>query len=238
MTGSTYQTPLHNIALAVLYLLIPLAAVVMAILFIIAGVIALNRESRSVRHALAIVFGAGTIAAIVAVPVIVSFSQQLPTWAISLLLLGLMIAGYVLFTFYALMLYSFLYQLLPHSKDYKYIIVHGSGLINGTEVPPLLANRLDKAIHAYARLDGVPKIIVSGGRGHDEKISEAKAMKKYLIEKGIDKSSIITEDQSTTILENLRFSKAIIEKHNSGVATLFVTNNYHVFRTSMFAHSV
>lgn len=235
ITETSYQTPFHNLALAIIYGVVPLAMAVMATLFIVAGFIALSRESRSIRHALAILFGFGVIGGMIGIVALLSFEYKLPTWILMTAILMVIALLYVLFTFYALMIYSFLYQILPRKKDYKFIIVHGSGLINGKEVPPLLASRLNKAIYVYEKLNKIPKIIVSGGQGSDESTSEAAAMKKYLQSQGISGNDILLEDKSTTTFENLTFSKKLIDKLDPNAPVLFVTNNYHVFRTSIYA---
>ena len=48
-------------------------------------------------------------------------------------------------------------------------------------------------------------------------------------------NAIILEDQSRTIYENLLYSKEIGEKLVADPQFLFVTNDYHVFRTSNYA---
>ena len=50
-------------------------------------------------------------------------------------------------------------------------------------------------------------MVVSGGKGSGEKITEAKAMKDYLIKNGIDKNRIIEEDKSTNTYENFKYSR-------------------------------
>ncbi|MBA8759131.1 hypothetical protein GWK87_02165 [Staphylococcus schleiferi subsp. coagulans] len=142
----------------------------------------------------------------------------------------------VMFVFY--LLYSVFYQFIPYKNKVQYIIVLGSG-IRSEEVPPLLKSRLDKAIEYYKR-DEAPKIVVSGGQGSDEPISEALAMKKYLISQNIPDEKIILEDKSTTTLENMKFSRKKIEEDLNTtdlkkVHIIFSTNNYHVFRASIYA---
>lgn len=80
-----------------------------------------------------------------------------------------------------------------------------------------------------------PKIIVSGGQGSDELVSEAFAMKKYILSQNIPEEDIIMEDKSTTTYENLKFSKVIMDNTKEKYSCIFVTNNYHVFRASIFA---
>lgn len=74
-------------------------------------------------------------------------------------------------------------------------------------------------------------MILSGGKGSDEKISEAEAMKRYCIDKGIPSKDLIKEDKSKTTLENLKNSKAIINRRSGDKNAVLVTSNYHVYRS-------
>ncbi|WP_373898692.1 YdcF family protein [Haloimpatiens sp. FM7315] len=152
----------------------------------------------------------------------------------------LFLSLYFGFLFFVYIVYSFLYQKMIFKKSIDYIIVLGSGLI-GERVPPLLQSRLDKGIEVFkSQIERgfQPKIIVSGGQGENELVSEAFAMKKYILSKGISYENIIMEDKSTTTYENLKFSKAIMEKFHKKYSCVFITNNYHVFRASIFARKV
>ncbi|MGL5716828.1 MAG: YdcF family protein, partial [Paraclostridium sp.] len=115
-----------------------------------------------------------------------------------------------------------------------YMIVLGAGL-DGYNVGKTLKSRLDKAIEYYALNQDV-KIIVTGGQGKDEVISEAEAMYKYLISKDIPKDSIIKEDKATTTLENMIFSKEILEQRgDEDKKVLIVTNEFHLTRSMLIA---
>lgn len=54
-------------------------------------------------------------------------------------------------------------------------------------------------------------VVVSGGRGPGEDISEADAMEQYLIEQGVAENRIRKEDQSVSTRENLSFSRRFID---------------------------
>lgn len=118
--------------------------------------------------------------------------------------------------------------------DYDVIIVLGAG-IRGNRPSATLTYRLDKSIEVFNSCkDAV--IIVSGGKGEDEPISEASAMKNYLISKGIKECAIIMEDTSTSTEENFAFSKKIIENlYPNGAKIAFVTNDFHVYRAKKIA---
>ena len=113
------------------------------------------------------------------------------------------------FTFMALLFYSWVYRLLPRRRQYDYIIIHGAGL-DGPRPTPLLAGRIDKALELWKRQHQHGKFVVSGGQGADEVVSEAQAMRDYLLDKGVPVEAILMEDKSTTTWENLRYSLAII----------------------------
>lgn len=125
-------------------------------------------------------------------------------------------------------------------KSYKdFIIVLGSGLLNGNQVSPLLAARIQRAIDVYqqqANEGHRPLIICSGGQGGDETTPEGVAMRDYVIDQGIDANDVVAEDKSRNTIENFAFSKQIVDQRqldpNSGI---FVSNNYHIYRASAYA---
>jgi uncharacterized SAM-binding protein YcdF (DUF218 family) len=135
-------------------------------------------------------------------------------------------------------LYAFLYGRITGLRRADFVVVLGSGL-NGDRVPPLLAGRLDRGLRVYQTLAGrreaSPVVIVSGGKGSDERISEAEAMARYLIERGVPEDHVVREDQSRTTEENLTFSQAIMERSGPGYRCIIVTSNYHVFRAAIVA---
>ena len=133
-------------------------------------------------------------------------------------------------SFVIFMIYSLFLMIIPRSKDFDYVIIHGAGLIDGEKVGKLLQDRLDKAILVYRSDPSPTKLIPSGGRGSDESLSEAEAMKRYLLDQGIPEDDIILEDRSATTMENLRFSKELIDSREGRKYTALVTSNYHVYR--------
>lgn len=145
---------------------------------------------------------------------------------------------YVSMVFLAFMFYSLFISILPRRIDFDYVIVLGAGLLNGERVTKLLTDRLDKAMQVYENSMSLCRIIVSGGKGKDEKISEAQAMKNYLLENGIRENDIILEDRSADTFENLRNSKEIIYSRKGRKLTALVTSNYHVFRAMLYSRKL
>ena len=125
--------------------------------------------------------------------------------------------------------------------DKDYVIILGSKIRKDGTLTPILQARVDKAIEfAKEQKEKSNKRIVfvpSGGKGEDEIISEAEAMKNYLIEKGISSKDIIVEDKSKNTYQNLKFSKQKIDEDNKNGKIIFSTTNYHVFRSGVIANN-
>lgn len=96
----------------------------------------------------------------------------------------------------------------------------------------VLRRRLNKAVE-YLNENPNTLVIVSGGQGGNEVISEAVGMKQYLMAAGISEERILVEDKSTNTRENLAFSAELLDKDNSQV--VIVTNNFHMFRALKIA---
>ena len=118
------------------------------------------------------------------------------------------------------------------NNSYDTIIVLGSGLQDGDKLSYVLTRRLETALEYHKKNPSTP-IILSGGQGHDELLSEAQAMKNYLISKGIPENILFLEDKSTSTKENIIFSKEIIKKNDFSTDKIgIITNDYHSFRSN------
>ena len=121
------------------------------------------------------------------------------------------------------------------TKEVDYLIVLGARLY-GARPSPSLEERLKRATE-YLQENKEIKVVVSGGQGPDEDVSEAYAMREYLEAHGINEDRIIFEDQSTNTFENLSLSlKKIREKDSrENIKVLIATNKYHIFRSKLLA---
>ena len=116
------------------------------------------------------------------------------------------------------------------------LVVLGAG-INGKRITYVLADRLDRAVE-YSRENPDALIVVSGGQGPGEDISEADAMYGYLTSKGVPEDRIIKEDKSTSTYENFKFSKAIMDEIlGKDYKVAYVTNEYHIYRAGGIARN-
>ncbi len=141
--------------------------------------------------------------------------------------------------------------------DYVIVLgakVHEQGISNS------LKKRLDKVVE-YSKESPGTVFILSGGKGSDEPVSEAEAMYDYLLSHGISQSRMVMEPLSASTVENIAYSRLVIEKLEQSrnqsdgagiragdvapgpylevevkpVRIGLLTSSYHVFRACMIA---
>ncbi|MBO0421543.1 YdcF family protein [Enterococcus plantarum] len=224
-----------GIALLVL-LLIGLYALVVFLYW--NAIVVMRKEGHSLANLLTLLLAIGLTAFLI----FNHYSTRiLPQWASLLFGILPLTMFYFSIVFYNFLTISVIYQFNQPKYTQDYIIVLGSGLIDGKTVPPLLGKRIEKAIQFYKAQSSAtlnpPKLVMSGGKGDDEHIAESLAMKHYALEKGIPEEDILVETNSKNTLENMKFSKEIIETDFGGTDfhALFTTNNFHLFRAGLFA---
>lgn len=114
------------------------------------------------------------------------------------------------------------------------VIVLGAA-VQGDRVSSILAARLNEAAD-YAAENEDALIIVSGGQGPQENLTEAAAMEAYLMAKGIPKERIYKEELATSTYENFKYSKEILDnKFGDGYTCAYVTNEFHCYRAGKIA---
>ncbi len=138
-----------------------------------------------------------------------------------------------------------------------YVIVLGAR-VRGTKISNSLKQRLDRAIQ-YSEEYPNTVLVLSGGRGPGEDISEAMAMCEYLQYNGVPADKLLIEDRSCDTVQNIEFSIAEIERleYNRAQAARahlrefyrerldgdtirigILTSNYHIFRAESIARKM
>ncbi|KRN04110.1 YdcF family protein [Holzapfeliella floricola] len=150
------------------------------------------------------------------------------------------ILGYIILCLFSFLSSLLLFYFYRPKKDKDFIIVLGSGLINGNQVPPLLASRINRGIWFYQKQikkgKTAPYIVCTGGQGSDESISEGEAMRHYAITHGVDAKHVIAETKAKNTIENMTFSKKIVDQLGLDVHNgIFVTSYYHLYRGAQYA---
>ena len=122
-------------------------------------------------------------------------------------------------------------SIMAQDETPAFIVVLGAQ-VQGDGPSLTLKKRLDKTL-TFMQEHPDKTVIVSGGQGKGEEVTEAYAMAQYLENAGIDRGRIVQEDVSVNTLENLKFSGKLIEDADTPVG--IVSNNFHVYRGCRYA---
>ncbi len=159
------------------------------------------------------------------------FLRAIPV-AVKVLLAAAVLAGVVIFG----LLFGRILQAM-HSAEPSgaaYMVVLGAKVKHGRPSRALLL-RLESAL-AYAEENPDTVLILSGGQGPDEAVSEAACMQEWMLSKGMKESRLVLEDRSTSTRENLVFSDRMTGCKKG--PALVVTNDFHVYRAVQLARKL
>ena len=113
------------------------------------------------------------------------------------------------------------------------LIVLGAGL-RGERPSRTLRERLDAAAD-YLNKNPEAVCILTGGQGPDEDCTEAAAMKKYLLDKGVVEERLYLEENATNTDENFEFSRRVAEENGLSLSVAVVTQEFHQCRAQLLA---
>lgn len=105
--------------------------------------------------------------------------------------------------------------------------------VNGDVPSPVFAARLDHAATLY-REGRAKRILVTGGRSPEDRLSEAATGAAYLQARGIAPPAILREDQSRTTRQNLDNAAAMLGD-TRGQTVLIVSDPLHMRRAMAMA---
>ena len=116
-----------------------------------------------------------------------------------------------------------------------YAIILGAKVNKNGEPSLSLHYRLEAAV-AYLKQYPHVRVIVSGGQGKEEPMSEAERMYTFLKEAGIEEDRILRESASTSTLENLTFSKELLPEDETSVT--IISSDFHLTRAQYLAEKL
>ena len=112
-------------------------------------------------------------------------------------------------------------------------------VIFGCKVEPdgpsiLLRDRLDTALD-YLEDHPDMTVVVTGGKGDDEHVSEAQAMYDYLVARGVDGDQILREDRSRNTWQNVNYTMDLLESMDRPPdgEVLLVSSGFHLARIGL-----
>ena len=112
------------------------------------------------------------------------------------------------------------------------VVILGAG-VNGTSPSLSLLVRLEAALTYIQDKPEIP-IVVTGGQGPGEAVSEAQCMADWLAARGVDPGRIYLEEQASTTAENVRYSKEVLSGLglSSGTNVAVASSGYHLCRAA------
>ena len=119
----------------------------------------------------------------------------------------------------------------------RVMVILGCQVMADGDPSVLLQDRLDTALD-YLEEHPDLTVVVSGGQGSNEPVSEARCMADVLIQGGVAEEQIRLEDQSSNTMENLVFSRELLAREGIEVEetdVLVVSNGFHLTRARMLA---
>lgn len=121
------------------------------------------------------------------------------------------------------------------STKVDHVILLGAGL-KGDKITATFMNRMENCVE-YLEANPETGVVVTGGQGYGEVISEAEAMKRYLLKSGIREDRIIKEDKATSTFENFKYSKIVLNQNfgDQDYTIMIITSDFHMFRAKMLA---
>lgn len=180
--------------------------------------------------------------------------DRIPKW-VPVSIVTTCVAGVVLLALFCALV--FMGAASPDKENLDYVIVLGA---RGKEHAQThsLKKRLDKAME-YVQENPYTILVLSGGKGPGETVSEAQMMYQYLVYNGVDPEKLLIEDRSLSTVENIAYSRIVIEQYrmehkkkdmtpprNTGSVPYAVapdkpleigvlTSNYHIYRARLTA---
>lgn len=167
--------------------------------------------------------GIGLLATYIVIKLLIKYQIKIPSF-IAIPIITIVLMGVVIFA--ALESVIIYHSFVKPEKNADYMIVLGAQ-VRGDRITKSLKARLDTAAD-YLKENENTIVILSGGRGPGENITEARAMHGYLINKGIKEESLIMEEQSTNTFENIKYSKEYMNGSHNKV--IIVSNGFHIYR--------
>lgn len=126
----------------------------------------------------------------------------------------------------------YIYSFKDDARNADAAIVLGASTYNG-HPSPVYQERINHAVDLYKK-HLVKKIIMTGGYGKGNPVSDAYNAKLYAVSQGVPEDDVLTEDQSTVTLENLINAKKIMDVYNYQTA-LIVSDPLHMKRAMLQA---
>lgn len=121
---------------------------------------------------------------------------------------------------------------LPSPSPADAIVVLGAAQYAGRPSPVLRA-RLDHAV-ALWRAGAAPRVVLTGGVGTGDRMSEASVGRRYLLRQGVPDSALLLEHVGRTTEQSVAMAAQLLAPHGWR-AVILVSDPTHMLRTEILA---
>lgn len=153
---------------------------------------------------------------------------------IRLALLGALLFGLVYAGLFVNLFFQEKALAAPPEKDYEAMIVLGAQVNPDGQPSKQLELRLGMALRAYEK-DPMP-IVVCGAQGENEPMTEAEAMREWLLARGVNPLDIKMDMASFNTAQNIQEAIYLLPEGTKEV--LIITSDYHLPRALAIARDL
>ncbi len=150
------------------------------------------------------------------------FTKSLPASIIITIFVFLIVSIYIL---------TYLpdnYKIQNSGSTYSAAVIFGAAVWQKNKPSPVLRERILKALNLY-RSGRINYFVVTGGNARGE-ISEAEAAKLFLLEKGVEESKIVVENNTSSTSEQVKFIRDSLYIKRNDTMIILVSDNFHLRR--------
>jgi uncharacterized SAM-binding protein YcdF (DUF218 family) len=137
------------------------------------------------------------------------------------------VVGAVLTVWLLLLAAVYLYGQQDGARPADVIVVLGAAQYDGRPSPVLRA-RVDHAVGLY-QADVAPRLIMTGGVGVGDTVSEARVGLRYAVRSGVPEEHILLEEAGIRSIESLQAVALLMEEEGMETAVL-VSDPFHMLR--------
>lgn len=119
------------------------------------------------------------------------------------------------------------------NKFFEYACIPGAAVYSKGRPSPIFEARIRKTFELYNK-KVVEKIILTGSNAPGE-LTEAEAARRYLVNLGVAKKNLITENRSSTTTEQIEYLSQKFGKEISKDTVLIVSDGFHLSRITQIA---
>ena len=141
--------------------------------------------------------------------------------------------GFTAFAVYGIIITCFMFLACNSIPAENSTVIVLGAQVRPEGVPSLILRGRINAAEKFLDENRGSKAVLTGGKGSDEPMTEAKCMYDTMVEDGISPDRLILEDKSTNTTENFLYTRDVLKENNLGDDITVVTDGFHMLRAML-----